>query len=171
MVVVNDTHGFRVVSRANVRDASALGPANAPASVGQEGRSGAPAHSATRWTRVRSRTHSLEEHQPGSGSSIPQDSADSAKANTRHGLAHHGAHPHSILRISQTIDESTKLPSIGAQRFGVRKGPRSADKADGDVVDRSTAAGPEASPVDTATWTSGCRSPHEEPPDMAPLIA
>ena len=33
-------------------------------------------------------------------------------------------------------------------------GPRSADWVDGDVVDRSPAAGPRASPVDTATLTS-----------------
>ncbi len=48
-----------------------------------------------------------EEHQPGSGGSMRQDSADSARANTRHGLARQGAHPQSILRLSATIDEST----------------------------------------------------------------
>jgi hypothetical protein len=35
-----------------------------------------------------------------------QDSADSAEANARHGLACQGAHPQSILRLSATIDES-----------------------------------------------------------------
>jgi hypothetical protein len=41
-----------------------------------------------------------ERGQPG------QIRANCANANTRHGLARQGAHPHSILRISQTIDES-----------------------------------------------------------------
>ena len=47
-----------------------------------------------------------EEHQPDFGGSMRQDSANSAKANTRHGLARQGAHPQSILRLSATIDES-----------------------------------------------------------------
>jgi hypothetical protein len=47
-----------------------------------------------------------EEHQPASGGSMRQDSTDSAKANTRHGLARQGAHPQSCLRLSATIDES-----------------------------------------------------------------
>jgi hypothetical protein len=33
--------------------------------------------------------------------------ADSAKVNTRHGLARQGAHPQVILRLSATIEEST----------------------------------------------------------------
>jgi hypothetical protein len=96
-----------------------------------------------------------------------KDSADSAKANTRQGLARQGAHPQSILRLSATIDESMKPLPIGAQRSGVTVGPGSADWADSDVVDRSTAAGPIATPVDT--WTSGRSSPAEGLPAMAPV--
>ncbi len=49
---------------------------------------------------------SPDEHQPGSGGSMPQDSADSAKGQYAPRAARQSAHPQSILRTSQTIDES-----------------------------------------------------------------
>jgi hypothetical protein len=85
--------------RAGHIDDAGVAPGNVQSHARKQAMSMSPLHMATPLSR--------EEHQPGSGGSMRQDSADSAKANRRHELARQRAQPQSILRISQTTHEST----------------------------------------------------------------